>query len=42
MEQGGLVSLVVCHLFELWAVELVGAMEVEHAWEAALDFDEAE
>ena len=38
----GLVSLVVCHLFELWAVELLGAEEVQGAWEAALCFGEAQ
>jgi hypothetical protein len=32
----GIVSLVACHLLELWAVELVGASSLADAWQAAL------
>ena len=32
----GVVSLVICHLLELWAVEMVGADSVEAVWEAVL------
>lgn len=32
----GVLSLVLCHLFELWAVELVGASSVEKAWKAVI------
>lgn len=32
----GIVLLVMCHLLELWAVELVGASEVGSIWERAL------
>jgi len=35
----GVVSLVLCHLFELWAVEFVGASSVADAWEAVLLVD---
>lgn len=35
-EDDGVVSLVLCHLFELWAVELVGASSVEEVWKAAI------
>jgi hypothetical protein len=35
----GIALLVVCHLLELWAVELVGASQVANAWEAALCLD---
>ncbi len=35
----GIVSLVLCHLFELWAVELVGAASVAEVWEAVLHTD---
>jgi hypothetical protein len=35
----GVALLVVCHLLELWAVELVGAPQVGNAWEAALLID---
>jgi Cupin-like domain len=32
----GIVSLVACHLLELWAVELVGAPSLADAWQTAL------
>lgn len=32
----GVLRLVVCHLFELWAVELVGAPHVADAWETVI------
>lgn len=32
----GVLELVICHLFELWAVELVGAPSVAKVWESAL------
>ena len=35
-EDGGIVSVVLCHLLELWAVELVGAHAVADAWEETL------
>jgi hypothetical protein len=36
----GIVSLVACHLLELWAVELVGAPSLSDAWQAALIRDD--
>jgi hypothetical protein len=39
VEDDGIAVLVVCHLLELWAVELVGAPQVANAWEAALLLD---
>lgn len=35
-EDGGIVSLVLCHLLELWAVEFVGAHAVADAWDLTL------
>ncbi|GFH59877.1 hypothetical protein CTEN210_16353 [Chaetoceros tenuissimus] len=32
----GVLDLVLCHLFELWAVELVGASSVQQVWETVL------
>lgn len=39
VDDNGIAVLVVCHLLELWAVELVGAPQVANAWEAALLLD---
>jgi hypothetical protein len=39
-DEDGILSLVALHLLELWAVELVGAPSVEHAWEAVLLLDD--
>jgi len=36
----GILSLVLSHLFELWAVEMVGALSVADVWKAVLLFDE--
>jgi hypothetical protein len=38
-DDDGILPLVVCHLFELWAVELVGASSVAEVWEAVLLLD---
>lgn len=39
-EINGVSTLIVCHLLELWAVELVGANAVADAWEAALHIND--
>lgn len=36
----GIVSIVLCHLFELWAVGFVGAEGVADVWEGVLRIDD--
>ena len=38
----GIVSLVVCHLLELWAVEMVGEENVEKVWKDAIYYKKKE